>query len=53
MKFLNDEEMRVAFGKKARELAVSRYSSEFIIPQYIKFYEEILAQSEKRQMQNA
>jgi N-acetyl-alpha-D-glucosaminyl L-malate synthase BshA len=53
MKFLKDEEMRQTFGAKARESAVSRYGSQLIIPQYINFYEKILAQSEKRQMQNA
>ena len=42
MKFLTDEEMRRTFGAKARESAVSRYSSELIIPQYIKFYEQVL-----------
>jgi N-acetyl-alpha-D-glucosaminyl L-malate synthase BshA len=53
MKFLSDEEMRLDFGKRAREFAVARYGSELIIPQYINFYEKILAQSEKKQMQNA
>ncbi len=42
MKFLRDEEMRVAFGMRARESAVARYGSELIIPQYIKFYEQVL-----------
>lgn len=42
MKFLNDEELRRTFGKKARESAVARYGSELIIPQYIAFYEKIL-----------
>lgn len=42
MKLLNDEEMRLAFSQKARELAVSRYGSDLIIPQYISFYEKIL-----------
>ena len=42
MKFLNDEEMRRTFGEKARESAVSRYGTELIIPQYIKFYEQVL-----------
>lgn len=42
MKFLADEEMRLEFGAKARELAVSRYGSELIIPQYIAFYEKVL-----------
>ncbi len=53
MKFLNDEEMRATFGAKARASAVSRYSTELIIPQYISFYEKILSQSEKKQEQNA
>jgi glycosyltransferase involved in cell wall biosynthesis len=44
MKFLNDEEMRATFGAKARESAVSRYGSELIIPQYIKFYEQVLGE---------
>jgi L-malate glycosyltransferase len=39
---LNDEDLRQSFGKRGRELAVSRYSSEKIIPQYIAFYEKIL-----------
>jgi hypothetical protein len=34
--------MRRAFGKKGRELAISRYSSDKIIPQYIAFYEKVL-----------
>jgi N-acetyl-alpha-D-glucosaminyl L-malate synthase BshA len=42
MKFLNNEEMRRTFGEKARESAVSRYGTELIIPQYIKFYEQVL-----------
>ncbi|HEX8639054.1 MAG TPA: glycosyltransferase, partial [Pyrinomonadaceae bacterium] len=39
---LNDEEMRLSFGSRGRELAISRYSSEKIIPQYIAFYEKVL-----------
>jgi N-acetyl-alpha-D-glucosaminyl L-malate synthase BshA len=42
VKLLNDEEMRREFGKRARESAISRYSTEKIIPQYITFYEKIL-----------
>lgn len=42
LKFITDEEMRRSFGERGRELAVSRYSSEKIIPQYIKFYEKVL-----------
>lgn len=43
LRLLNDEEMRLAFGKRGRELAILRYSSEKIIPQYIQFYEKVLA----------
>lgn len=42
MKLLNDENLRLSFGAKARELAVSRYSSDMIIPHYIRFYETVL-----------
>ncbi len=42
MKLLKDEEMRLAFGVNARELAISRYDAQLIIPQYIKFYEKVL-----------
>ena len=53
LKFVNDDEMRRAFGEKGRELAILRYSSEKIIPQYIAFYEKILSQTQKQQRQNA
>ena len=39
---LRNEEMRRAFGEKGRELAVQRYSTDKIIPQYIAFYEKIV-----------
>jgi N-acetyl-alpha-D-glucosaminyl L-malate synthase BshA len=42
LNLLGDENMRRAFGEKGRELAVSRYSTEKIIPQYIAFYEKII-----------
>jgi glycosyltransferase involved in cell wall biosynthesis len=35
--------MRLAFGAKGREMAISRYSTEKIIPQYIEFYKKVLA----------
>ena len=53
LKFVNDDETRRAFGLRGRELAVARYSSEKIIPQYINFYEKVLSNSAKRQGQNA
>ncbi len=39
---LKDEELRRTFGEKGRELAVQRYSTSKIIPQYIAFYEKIV-----------
>jgi L-malate glycosyltransferase len=39
---LRDENLRRAFGEKGRDLAVTRYSTEKIIPQYIAFYEKIV-----------
>ncbi len=42
LKLLNDDELRRAFGKRGRQLSISRYSSEKIIPQYIAFYEKVL-----------
>ena len=42
LKLLQDEESRRIFGEKGRRLAVERYSTEKIIPQYIAFYEKIV-----------
>lgn len=42
-RLLTDKELRAAMGKSARESAVTRYSTESIIPQYIEFYERIIA----------
>jgi N-acetyl-alpha-D-glucosaminyl L-malate synthase BshA len=42
IKLLRNDDMRAAFGKRGRELAVERYSTERIIPQYIAFYEAVL-----------
>jgi len=39
---LGNEELRRGFGEKGRELAVQRYSTSKIIPQYIAFYEKIV-----------
>ncbi|MCY7346400.1 MAG: N-acetyl-alpha-D-glucosaminyl L-malate synthase BshA [Pyrinomonadaceae bacterium] len=53
LKFVKDDELRRVFGLRGRELAIARYSSEKIIPQYIDFYEKVLSQSAKKQRQNA
>jgi N-acetyl-alpha-D-glucosaminyl L-malate synthase BshA len=43
---LQKEDLRRAFGEKGRELAVQRYSTEQIIPQYISFYERIISKAQ-------
>jgi N-acetyl-alpha-D-glucosaminyl L-malate synthase BshA len=40
---LKDERLRSEMGRRARESAVSRYSTDLVIPQYVEFYERILA----------
>jgi len=42
LRLLADEKLRRSFGEKGRELAVQRYSTSKIIPQYIAFYEKIV-----------
>ena len=42
LRLLKDEAMRRSFGEKGRELAISRYSTSKIIPQYIAFYEKVV-----------
>lgn len=42
LRLLRDEELRRAFGARGRELAVQRYSTDQIIPQYIAFYEKVV-----------
>ena len=42
-RLLSDKDLRVEMGRRARESAVSRYSTDLVIPQYIDFYERVLA----------
>ncbi|HEV7858172.1 MAG TPA: N-acetyl-alpha-D-glucosaminyl L-malate synthase BshA, partial [Pyrinomonadaceae bacterium] len=42
-RLLADEELRLQMGRRARESAVSLYNTERVIPQYIEFYERVLA----------
>ncbi|HEX6125321.1 MAG TPA: N-acetyl-alpha-D-glucosaminyl L-malate synthase BshA [Pyrinomonadaceae bacterium] len=42
LRLIQDEDIRRAFGEKGRELAIQRYGSDKIIPQYISFYEKVL-----------
>ena len=45
---LRDENLRREFGKRGRELALSRYSTSIIIPQYINFYEKVIEKSKNK-----
>ena len=42
-RLLADEALRREMGRRARESAISRYSTDRIIPRYIAYYERILA----------
>ncbi len=42
-RLLTNKELRMRMGESARESAVARYSTQSIIPQYIEFYERIIA----------
>jgi N-acetyl-alpha-D-glucosaminyl L-malate synthase BshA len=42
---LADKRLRDEMGQRAREAAVSRYRTDLVIPQYISFYEGVLAKS--------
>jgi N-acetyl-alpha-D-glucosaminyl L-malate synthase BshA len=42
-RLLSDDTARRAMGRRARESALSRYSTDLVIPQYLDFYERILA----------
>jgi len=45
---LQDEDILRTFGARGRELAVQRYATEIIIPQYIYFYEKVLNEVENK-----
>src|SRR5687768_9304411 len=40
---LSDAQLRREMGQRARESAITRYRTDVVIPQYIDFYEQILA----------
>ena len=47
---LTDPQLRREMGKRARESAVSRYRTDIVIPQYIEFYNSVLAKKGKVSM---
>jgi N-acetyl-alpha-D-glucosaminyl L-malate synthase BshA len=48
-RLLADDDVRREMGRRARESAVSRYSTDLVIPQYIEFYERVIAASKDGQ----
>ena len=47
VRLLTDHDLRREMGQRARVSATSRYSTDLIIPQYIKFYERVLGLSSR------
>jgi N-acetyl-alpha-D-glucosaminyl L-malate synthase BshA len=45
-RLIEDDDLRIAFGQKGRELALQRYGSDKIIPQYIEFYERVIQKTQ-------
>jgi L-malate glycosyltransferase len=45
LRLIGDEDLRRGFGEKGREIAIQRYGSDKIIPQYIGFYEKVVAKA--------
>lgn len=46
-RLLAGNNLRSEMGKRARDSAISRYRTDVVIPQYIQFYEHVLAKSNK------
>ena len=44
-RLLADDKLRQEMGRRARESAISRYRTDVVIPQYIDFYEQVIAKS--------
>ena len=47
-RLVSDSVLRQEMGRRARESAISRYRTDVVIPQYLDFYEQVLAKSPKR-----
>jgi len=45
-RLLVDHKLRREMGQRARESAITRYRTDVVIPQYIEFYEKILAKGD-------
>ncbi len=53
LRLIKEPDLRTEFGAAGRRLAIERYSTEKIIPQYIDFYEKVLNRSPARAEQAA
>jgi N-acetyl-alpha-D-glucosaminyl L-malate synthase BshA len=42
-RLLNDDKLRKEMGQRARDSAITRYRTDVVIPQYILFYEQVIA----------
>jgi glycosyltransferase involved in cell wall biosynthesis len=42
-RLLADDKLRHEMGRRARESAIERYRTDIVIPQYIDFYEQVIA----------
>jgi N-acetyl-alpha-D-glucosaminyl L-malate synthase BshA len=42
-RLLSDDKLRKEMGRRARESAITRYRTDVVIPQYIEFYEQVIA----------
>jgi len=47
VQLLANEKMRREMGRRARESAIGRYRTDVVIPQYIDFYEKVIAKSSR------
>jgi len=47
-RLLSDEKLRKEMGQRARNSAIDRYRTDVVIPQYIEFYEQIIAKDRVR-----
>jgi N-acetyl-alpha-D-glucosaminyl L-malate synthase BshA len=45
VRLLTDADLRRNMGRRARESALARYRTDIVIPQYIQFYENVLAKA--------
>jgi glycosyltransferase involved in cell wall biosynthesis len=45
VRLLANEDLRRKMGRQARESAIGRYRTDVVIPQYIEFYEKVIAKS--------